>query len=123
MGQVGPVEAFLEKPDYERAKAYVEAGNYLWNSGMFIFKASTIMDEIKTHMSAHYETLMKIDAEIQKGLTKVELSEATKPYFSEFEKISIDFGVMENPIASRSSPAVLHGMTSDPSMHSETSSQ
>ncbi|OYT15332.1 MAG: mannose-1-phosphate guanyltransferase [Bacteroidetes bacterium 4572_77] len=95
LGGVYPVEAFLEKPDLEKAAEYVEAGNFLWNSGMFIFKARTIIEEIQLHMTNHYETLMKINREIKSNLTKLELSTATRPYFDEFKKISIDFGVME----------------------------
>lgn len=95
LGTVCDVEAFLEKPSIDKATAYVAAGNYLWNSGMFVFKAATILREMKDLMPPHYKTLMAIKEEIEKGLTKIDLAEATKPFFPEFEKISIDFGVME----------------------------
>ena len=41
------VKAFHEKPDSETATAYLEAGNYYWNSGMFCFKAGVFLDELK----------------------------------------------------------------------------
>ncbi len=95
VGKVYLVEKFLEKPSLDKANEYVQAGNYLWNSGMFIFRAQTILEEIKLHMQPHYKTLMKIKTKIEEGLTKDELAEATRSYFPEFDKISIDFGVME----------------------------
>lgn len=95
LGQVYSVDKFLEKPSLDKANEYLEAGNYLWNSGMFIFKAETILAELQAHMTNHYDTLQKINEHIKEGLTKVELADATREYFTEFEKISIDFGVME----------------------------
>jgi mannose-1-phosphate guanylyltransferase/mannose-6-phosphate isomerase len=42
-------DAFVEKPDFSTAKGYVEAGNYLWNSGMFLFSAGALLDEYGIH--------------------------------------------------------------------------
>ena len=44
---VFPVECFVEKPDLQTAEAYLQSGNYLWNSGMFIWKASSILHNIQ----------------------------------------------------------------------------
>lgn len=95
LGEVVDVERFLEKPSIDKANEYVEAGNYLWNSGMFIFKAETILNELQVHMTNHYDTLQKINEKVTSGLTKEALANATREFFTEFEKISIDFGVME----------------------------
>ena len=95
LGDVYSVKRFLEKPNLEKANEYLEAGNFLWNSGMFIFKAETILAELQSHMPNHYDTLSKINKKIQSGLIKAELAQATKEFFTEFEKISIDFGIME----------------------------
>lgn len=46
------VAAFVEKPDYDTAKGYLSSGEYLWNSGMFVFKASRYLDEIERHAPA-----------------------------------------------------------------------
>lgn len=48
-GAVSPVEAFVEKPDSEKAASYLASGRYYWNSGMFMFKASTIISELERY--------------------------------------------------------------------------
>jgi len=50
------VKSFKEKPNLETAKSYIEKGNYYWNSGMFMFKASIFLEELKKYSSAIYET-------------------------------------------------------------------
>ncbi|MBL4618116.1 MAG: mannose-1-phosphate guanylyltransferase/mannose-6-phosphate isomerase [Robiginitomaculum sp.] len=47
--QVCQLDKFVEKPDIETAKNYLQDGRYLWNSGMFLFKAQTMLDEIFNH--------------------------------------------------------------------------
>lgn len=54
------VEEFVEKPDEETAREYLEAGSYAWNSGMFIWKASTILSYYKKLLPDIYECLMKL---------------------------------------------------------------
>lgn len=54
-GSVG-VEAFVEKPDHERAMEYVADGGYYWNSGMFVFRASRFLDELREHSPDIYDT-------------------------------------------------------------------
>ena len=49
------VDAFVEKPSIEVAKEYLESGDYFWNSGMFLFKASRYLDELKKHRPDIYE--------------------------------------------------------------------
>lgn len=95
MDGIYDVEGFREKPSLEKAKTYLKSGDYLWNSGMFIFSIKTVMNELKTYMPNHYHTLEKIIVEIEKGHKGEELSNATKAFFDDFERISIDFGVME----------------------------
>ena len=58
------VEKFVEKPDLETAKSYLEDGSYLWNSGMFVWKVSTILDCFKSFMPSTYDGLMKIKASV-----------------------------------------------------------
>jgi mannose-1-phosphate guanylyltransferase len=89
------VERFWEKPDKERAEGYVAAGNFLWNSGMFIFSVTTILEEIKHYMPNHYNILEEINQFIEQGIDKENLSNRVAPYFEKFQKISIDFGIME----------------------------
>lgn len=81
------VNKFVEKPDIELAKKYVESDKYFWNSGIFMFKASVFMQE-----------LTKICPEIAKIIAKVDFSNSDEIPYIEFEKmpnISIDYAVME----------------------------
>jgi len=95
---VYPVERFWEKPNRERAENYIASGNFLWNSGMFIFKASTILEEIERYMPRHHLVLEDLKVLINKGIIKEELSAAVANDFERFQKISIDFGIMERSI-------------------------
>lgn len=86
--------SFMEKPNYETALDYLESGQYVWNSGMFVFRYDTIMSELKTHLPNHIEVIndMKLIIGNRYG---IDLCNLVTVYFSKFEKISIDFGVME----------------------------
>lgn len=91
MKPVHEVEAFVEKPDKETAERYVENGEYLWNSGMFVWKASTILENIELHMPRLYDALMRIKE-------VMDSDEAERILYEEYEKldsVSIDYGVME----------------------------
>lgn len=94
LGVPVPVKRFLEKPNHETALLYIESGKYVWNSGMFVFKYNTIMSELYKYIPNHITVIKKLTPNIfkYKGET---LSNKVKPFFSEFEKISIDFAVME----------------------------
>ena len=85
------VDRFVEKPDKEIAVSYLESGDYFWNSGMFVFKASTILDEIEQLMPDLHSLLMKF-----KDLSLDEWgSEKANLIFSSAESTSIDYGIME----------------------------
>lgn len=85
---------FMEKPDYETASLYLKNGDFVWNSGMFIFKYSTIMSELKKYIPNHIQVIENMKQVMGKK-TGAELSKATKIFFERFESISIDFAVME----------------------------
>ncbi len=85
------VQRFVEKPDSERAQAYLEAGNYDWNSGMFIWQAGRILDEMSRHMPDLHAGLMRIDAAI--GTPDYEL--ALLEVFPQLPTTTIDYGIME----------------------------
>ena len=94
------VKKFREKPNKELAEKYIEQGNYLWNSGMFLWKTDFILSEIKKHMETHKAVLENIEKMLENvDLNEVygeKLSNFVKDEFEKFEKISIDFGVMEH---------------------------
>ncbi|MCS6913171.1 MAG: mannose-1-phosphate guanylyltransferase [Myxococcales bacterium] len=79
------VEAFVEKPDAERATAYVQSGAYLWNAGMFFFPARRILQEIERH-------LPPLGAILDELRTHPSRTAARYP---EAPAISIDYAVME----------------------------
>lgn len=85
------VERFVEKPDFNLAKTYVESGDYYWNSGMFIWKLSSILENMKNFMSDTYNGLLKIQAAIKTP----EEENVLKNIFPEFVSDSIDYGIME----------------------------
>jgi len=84
------VEAFVEKPDLERARSYLASGNFFWNSGIFVTKAAVILDEIARFLPELYEPLRNLQTLDPEGIP--EFLEATYP---ELPSISIDYGVME----------------------------
>ena len=85
---------FKEKPKLEVAKEYFESGNYLWNSGMFIFKYTTIIEALKKYSKNHYDTINLISALLNEN-KGVETAKLVYDNFLLFEKKSIDFAVME----------------------------
>lgn len=87
------VERFVEKPDRVTAERYLQEGNYYWNAGMFIFRASQMLTAIELHLPKLHAGLMHLRSAAQKG-PDLE-ARATAQLFAEAESISIDFGVME----------------------------
>lgn len=88
-GSALKVAEFKEKPDYETAKEYVESGKYYWNGGIFMFKASVMMAEMKKYSREIYDKINEID--ILEGQPSVEYQA-----FSKMPNISIDYAVMEH---------------------------
>ncbi|MGF6906993.1 mannose-1-phosphate guanylyltransferase [Fusobacterium sp. PH5-44] len=90
------IKKFREKPNLETAVEYLSTGRYLWNSGMFIFSIETLFKNFEKHMKNHYNILEKIDKTIREEKTEKKFNFGIKKYFEEFEKISIDYGIMEH---------------------------
>ncbi|WP_026485645.1 mannose-1-phosphate guanylyltransferase [Caldanaerobius polysaccharolyticus] len=88
---VHKVEQFVEKPDYDTAVRYVESGNYLWNSGMFIWKTSAILNAIYRYMPE----LNKALNTIREYFDTDKIEQVLYEEYSKLESISIDYGVME----------------------------
>lgn len=89
--EVNSLVKFVEKPEYEVAKSYVEEGNYLWNSGMFIWKVSVILDAFKKYLPKMYEQMEAIYDDLRTDRE----AEAIARVYPELEKISVDYGIME----------------------------
>ena len=82
---------FVEKPDLERAKQYLTSGEYLWNSGMFIWKVSTILKCFEDLLPEIYTGLK----EIEDTISTDKYSDTLIKVFSEIPSESIDYGIME----------------------------
>lgn len=89
--EVYRVEKFTEKPDLATAQAFVESGRYYWNSGMFVWKVSTILREFEKLMPQLYAQLMEIDA----ALGTAEERAVLERVWPQVEKETIDYGIME----------------------------
>ena len=85
------VEKFLEKPNLEKACQFLEDGNYLWNSGMFIWDVDNIINSIKIFMPDTYKKVLKTFEALKNNKNEDEITKL----FKEIEKISFDSSVME----------------------------
>lgn len=85
------VKTFAEKPTLETAKIFLESGDFLWNSGMFVFRADVILREIEKLLPDLYRSLTKLEKNIRSETFEGELEKV----FTEIKSISIDYGVME----------------------------
>jgi mannose-1-phosphate guanylyltransferase len=86
------VSEFVEKPDAKTAERYVDCGDYYWNSGMFLFKASRYLEELKAHRPDIYQACEKAMADIQSDADFVRVN---KEAFEACPDESVDYAVME----------------------------
>jgi mannose-1-phosphate guanylyltransferase/mannose-6-phosphate isomerase len=87
------VEQFVEKPDLGTAEAYVASGDYLWNSGMFMFKASRYLEELETfdpNMVVLSRRALEVGEEFEQGIR------LDRDAFQAIKGNSIDYAVMEH---------------------------
>lgn len=82
---------FVEKPNRQRAEQFLASGNFLWNSGMFFFRADVILDAVHTHLPGLGEVVEEFDRAAQAG----EEARLVKERYAELPAVSIDHGVME----------------------------
>lgn len=85
------VKRFVEKPDAPTASQYLAQGNYVWNSGIFCFKASTILAAMGAHCPALLHAAREVWQKTRVNGDKTELAAE----FSDIDSISIDYAVME----------------------------
>lgn len=88
---ISRVKCFTEKPNLELAQAFVSCGEFLWNSGIFIWKVKDIVAAFERHLPEHHQLFESIIDDIGTEREK----EALERVYSECKSISIDFGVME----------------------------
>ncbi len=80
------VDKFIEKPDLETARKFIQDNRYLWNSGMFTFKIPALIEEFHRHLPQMAETMDKADFNNFSNIGEV---------YHQLESISIDYGIME----------------------------
>lgn len=88
--EVKKVERFVEKPSSHKAEEYLRSKEYLWNSGMFIWKSSTILREIRQYQSETFDTLREI-----MRIKENEIKKFVQINYKKVTAISIDYAVLE----------------------------
>lgn len=86
------IDKFVEKPDFETAKKYVESGEYYWNSGMFMFKAATYIEELSKFAP---EMIKQCEIAVKNGKADLDFFRIDAASFAECPSDSIDYAVME----------------------------
>lgn len=91
-GTVAPIAQFVEKPDAQRARAFIESGEYFWNSGMFLFGARRFIDELARFAPDIAEVCARasVSAVCEKDFTRVD-----EAVFATCRSDSVDYAVME----------------------------
>ncbi len=87
---INKVISFTEKPDYKKAVSYIESGNYLWNSGIFIWSIDNILSLTKQFLPKTYNILREVPVN-ENGFDY----EILKNIYKNVESISVDYGIME----------------------------
>ena len=90
-GSAFAVDRFVEKPTKEVAKEYLETEEYLWNSGMFVWKVSSILKNMQSFMPDTYEGLLRI----QESIGTDNQEQILEKEFMSFRSESVDYGIME----------------------------
>jgi mannose-1-phosphate guanylyltransferase/mannose-6-phosphate isomerase len=90
-GRWSAVESFVEKPDIEKARSYLESGRYFWNSGMFVFSAEAYLRELSIHAAPMLDSCRQAvsEADVSEDFTRL------GPAFAASPADSIDYAVME----------------------------
>ena len=103
------VRRFTEKPDQARAKAFLRSGNYVWNSGMFLWSAKTLCDAVREHSPAMAPLLEKIAA----AWNTPEFDAVFTELYPQCESISIDYAILEPRSAKGEAASELYCLPAD----------
>jgi mannose-1-phosphate guanylyltransferase len=97
-----PVRRFAEKPALDTAKEYLALGNYQWNAGMFFWRVSTILDELKKQLPLTFDILQKLAAHIGTSKYTTQL----RKVYPKLENISVDYAILERATRAAAKPQV-----------------
>jgi len=86
------VKAFVEKPDLEKARRYLASGNYLWNGGIFVFRADAVLAEIRRQLP---ELALLLD-QMAPAIGTPRERKVVERLFPRAPNVSIDYGIMEH---------------------------
>lgn len=89
--EIKEVKQFREKPDRKTAREFIDSGNFLWNSGMFIWSASTILQKFSLHLP---DVKQQVD-KLQPAIGSSNQKQAIDDFYYGCPSISIDYGIME----------------------------
>ena len=89
---INQVERFVEKPDQATAESYVADGGFLWNSGIFTWRADVVLNELATHVSWLTDALAPVSDAFGTDVFAATLAKV----YPDLKKISIDYALMEN---------------------------
>jgi len=92
LGQAYKAAQFVEKPDLDTAKMYVENGQYLWNSGMFVWKVRSILDKMERLMPETYQALVAI----KQAFGTAQEESVLRDEFMKMRSMSVDYGILEH---------------------------
>jgi mannose-1-phosphate guanylyltransferase len=96
------VRRFTEKPALELAKEYVANGNFQWNAGMFFWRVSTFLDNLKAFLPKTHEALESLAEAIDKKTYESRL----RAIYPKLENISVDYAILENATRQEGPPRV-----------------
>ncbi len=85
------LDSFTEKPDLETAKKFIESGDYLWNTGIYVWKANVLLNHYKSIQPETYSKLIQI----MEAYDTKDQDEVIGSIYPTLEKISIDYAIME----------------------------
>ena len=87
---VRKVQSFVEKPNLEKAKQYLEDGNYLWNAGMFLWNVDSILEKVKKYIPNTYEALHELMECKERDIDRI-----IDENYKKTDEISIDYAILE----------------------------
>ncbi|EKF74410.1 mannose-6-phosphate isomerase [Alcanivorax hongdengensis A-11-3] len=87
------IARFVEKPDLDTARGFLESGEYLWNSGMFLFRAERYLEELRLR---HPQMLAHCTHALLQGEVDLDFIRLDAPSFARCEDLSIDYAIMEH---------------------------
>ncbi|MBQ3671865.1 MAG: mannose-1-phosphate guanylyltransferase/mannose-6-phosphate isomerase [Treponema sp.] len=96
-----PIKRFVEKPDAVAAQKYVDSGEFFWNSGMFVFRASDFLSEVATFDKSIFESTSEA---FEKAVIDLDFIRLEKAAFEKNPSISIDYAVMEKTLKGKVVP-------------------